>query len=863
MEFNRRQAIQTVLLGGSLFAAGGTQFAFAANYRPSLFLLGGINPTTSPEQLFAALDPIVSQNIPVALVVNLNDPANGLLSPDSPLAELFQSLVTNYTGLVEFVTYVPDLAADSAYFKMRRVSEARAAFRKIFGPDAPCLSLATEMPDGSLNEINEVRAGGFRNLLLLPNVTSPAGFWETTGGVLQFYGGKITPSGPDNGPLTDALSPTPDGEEPLFVHLALPTNATGTAHTFELGASIGDALSINNMSGDILSTLPTELHMRSDIPYNRLIGLQVEGAPDPATMAFMDALHTAEIPFSLVKPADTTARDTPKSHICLKVPATKDRAEIATILQTVDTRCLSVDNVNQINLRELSEAGAQTLTYNDAITGMFCGLDNNGLFHAPIAFSFNGQSKLRSAEHATEDMLKAIGEQPDAVVYVTSAALQDPVESQSILGALQSVGDQNLALIISLDRYRNRIAPRSDQYKLLGDMKHRRTLASLEAPAIDDDTRTALMADALVAWRYFDRFSDPDTGLVPGAIEVDGDTTSGYQFATMWDVGTLLLALVSVHRLKIINDETFDIRARQILASIPTSETLGLKLPQASTSVTGRQQGELGFDATDAGRLLISLKVLEQYRGEGLGIPELVASWDIQATIENGYIRSIRNGQFRPPQHDDYTHYISRGLALWGFQITTPYPKNPADSETDAQMRVLETATHGNPVSSEPHVLEAVELGYSAPARTLADVLYTAQMIEFERSGKLVCVSEGPLNREPWFSYQGYQIGDPDPWKINTVANIARYQTAGFKRAVSVVSSKAAYLWLAARPQSYSTQLVNHVRDRGRFDDFGFASGIFTATGLPTRNYSDLNTNGIILEAIAYIIAGDKPLLKG
>ena len=143
-------------------------------------------------------------------------------------------------------------------------------------------------------------------------------------------------------------------------------------------------------------------------------------------------------------------------------------------------------------------------------------------------------------------------------------------------------------------------------------------------------------------------------------------------------------------------------------------------------------------------------------------------------------------------------------------------------------------------------------MGYSAPARTLADVLYTQQMAEFEASGNLVCVSEGPLDREPWFSYQGYKLGDDDPWKVNIINSTARFQTAGFRRAVAMVSSKSAYLWSAMRPQAYSQLLVDYIRQNARSEDLGFASGVFTATGLATKNYSDINTNGIILEALTY-----------
>ena len=77
-----------------------------------------------------------------------------------------------------------------------------------------------------------------------------------------------------------------------------------------------------------------------------------------------------------------------------------------------------------------------------------------------------------------------------------------------------------------------------------------------------------------------------------------------------------------------------------------------------------------------------------------------------------------------------------------------------------------------------------------------------------------------------------------------------------------MVSSKGAFLWSAVRPQAYSRLLLSYVRARARTTDLGYASGIFSATGEPTANYSDINTNGIILSAIAYILGGRRPLLE-
>ncbi len=177
-------------------------------------------------------------------------------------------------------------------------------------------------------------------------------------------------------------------------------------------------------------------------------------------------------------------------------------------------------------------------------------------------------------------------------------------------------------------------------------------------------------------------------------------------------------------------------------------------------------------------------------------------------------------------------------------------------------MQLIDEVAARGFVGTEPHVLEEVELGYSETARLMADLLYTAEAREYARTGKLVCVSEGPLNRAPWFTYQGYQLdaeGDA-AWVVKTKEDLPEYHTPDFRRSVALISTKAAFLWAAARPEPYSRTLLAYVRGRARTATLGYASGIFAATGLPTANYSDVNTNGIILEAIAYRLGGRMPL---
>lgn len=76
-----------------------------------------------------------------------------------------------------------------------------------------------------------------------------------------------------------------------------------------------------------------------------------------------------------------------------------------------------------------------------------------------------------------------------------------------------------------------------------------------------------------------------------------------------------------------------------------------------------------------------------------------------------------------------------------------------------------------------------------------------------------------------------------------------------------MVSSKAAFLWYATRPNSYTEKLWQHVREKARAPKFGFYPGVYEATGEPSRNI-DVNTNATILEAVAYALRGRKPLLS-
>ena len=161
-------------------------------------------------------------------------------------------------------------------------------------------------------------------------------------------------------------------------------------------------------------------------------------------------------------------------------------------------------------------------------------------------------------------------------------------------------------------------------------------------------------------------------------------------------------------------------------------------------------------------------------------------------------------------------------------------------------------AANGKPLGAEPLLLEALELGMSEESAFLADVLHVAQVEEFEATGELIAVSEMPIRREPWFIYLGLQLGrEAREWGIDVVDGVEQYRTREFLEQNMALSSKAAYLWAAYRPGPYADALVAFVRERGRLP-IGFASNVGRVGGGAATTFTDLNTNAVILQAIAH-----------
>ncbi|WP_278159627.1 DUF3131 domain-containing protein [Mesorhizobium sp. WSM4976] len=827
-----------------------------------------------------ALETLGGRNIPSGLLL----PAMSFGGEDSheDIHGAAAALGRTYGGLVELVAFLPGIEAERPYFQMRWASEAQDRLARLLPEDhgvrhaitLACGQLADEL------SLAGVRAGGFRSALLMPQKDQPTEFAQTGNGVMQISGGvrltSLSALEGARGAILEAIA----RDDVVVLYLSINDLAQfADDQISSLSSSLADFLSAQADAGRINMILPSEFFFRSE-DFARYVALfiDLQDASPPDTQAVSELLSDlakTAVPFSYSGangPAISDAGVKPQSLQCqalesdLGAPAWQElRARVARILaienhDNASIQTCAVSHQDKPPFEDMRTVGINVLASIAGDRDGFAGLDRNGLLRIPATYTVDA-SRLGDGVEAAQEIAKRIGDQRDALVTVRTTASADSGTRMQIAGMLAELAKHPGNVAVDVEQLGQGVIAQDGIFELLGRSDALVSLAVGTHQDIDASERAALLQDAELAWQYFARMSDKNTGLAPASAQLSGKTVVPYTMVTMWDVASQIFATGCARAVGLIEDAEFSQRTARILKHLPVTTIGGLRLPQASISTRGGGGFDNNFSASDVGRLLAALKYLGREPGFEKEIDELVDRWDLKDTISDGRLHDVDDGVQKEYFNSNYTHYATRGFALWGMEAQSPYDARSM-ADLDGRMRFLEQVADLGPIGTEPHVLEGVELGHSEPSRMIADVLFTAQLDAYRTSGTLVCVSEGSIDRDPWFVYEGFQLGDEEnPWTAKTVLDRREDDTPSFRNSVMMVNTKAAFLWQAIRPHPYSARLLSHVRKSARIPGLGFASGIYSATGKPTAGYSDLNTNGMILEAVAFMLNGHKPLV--
>jgi hypothetical protein len=357
---------------------------------------------------------------------------------------------------------------------------------------------------------------------------------------------------------------------------------------------------------------------------------------------------------------------------------------------------------------------------------------------------------------------------------------------------------------------------------------------------------------------------NPQTGWVNSVEE--------YPYATVWDIGSALMALYCADQLDLLDGDEYDRRMRRALQSLIDARLFeGAAFNKMYNTRTGQIAGRAGqesttsergygWSVTDIGRLLVVLRVIDQTQPQYRDLmTQIVNRLDYSRLIRDGYLRGEdlnRSGRLRRYQEGrvGYEQYAAAGFAAWGHRAENAlnlglntYPVPVLGVEVRGDRRGQEHLT------SEPFVMMGLELGWTPEMGTLATNVLRAMEARWRQTGTVTMVNEDALSAPPYFLY--YSVyGSRRPFIVEAPAGAPRGATP---RTVSV---KAAHGWHALLPSDYTRLAVDRVQ--GARSAAGWGAGVFEDNGRVSGG-RNVNTAALVMEAALFAQRGGRPLIEG
>ncbi|HEY0673230.1 MAG TPA: DUF3131 domain-containing protein [Longimicrobiales bacterium] len=371
----------------------------------------------------------------------------------------------------------------------------------------------------------------------------------------------------------------------------------------------------------------------------------------------------------------------------------------------------------------------------------------------------------------------------------------------------------------------------------------------------------AFFADAAAtAWQHFDRVLwQPKTGLAKA--------TPHYDRITPWDMGSILAALFSAHKLGLIDDADYSARMRKTLRTLEyiplyRAAVFHKKYSAVNARMIDRNNAVsrtgYGWSATDLGRILIWLHIVASNDAQFTDLARRVGKRvRLSETAAGGYMHGGLIGtrgklwKFQEGRIG-YEQYAAQGYAWWGADVANALDVRKHGKPIEVYGVPLLADQRGlDRLNSEPFIMAGLEFGWSRELRELALNVLAAQEARFKRTGQLTIVSEDALNVKPHYFYyycvycngRSFIVDLAEPGKF---LNEPRW-----------ISTKATFGWHVLVGSDYTRAVMREIA-KAKTDN-AWSSGVFEKSGEPTRAY-DINTTAVVLEAALYRKLG-RPLL--
>ena len=382
-------------------------------------------------------------------------------------------------------------------------------------------------------------------------------------------------------------------------------------------------------------------------------------------------------------------------------------------------------------------------------------------------------------------------------------------------------------------------------------------VTSVVAPpvaALSPSERKGYLDAASLAWKYFERNTQPATGLT--------SATPNWANTTLWDIGAQIIATYSARELGLITPGVYAKRVGKILQTMEKAPLYrGVVYNRVYSTTTGGIGPATGWSSTDMGRFLAALKLLAVRDPQFAAQAERIARRsDFGKIVFDGYL----HGQLVHPNGKPFTfqegrigyeQYAATGFKQWGAPVGNAlnFRKN-GEPINVLGVNVLADRRYNDRLLSEPFILLGLEFGLDAPMRDLARSVLAAQEQRFKTTGQMTIVSEDAVSEPPDYFYYYCVLCNRKPFVVDLASPGKERDHPRW------VSTKAAYGWDAIMPSDYTKRAVQSVA--GAMDPKqGWASGIYESSGKSTKTI-DINTSAVMLEIALFKLRGSHPLIE-
>ncbi|TVR81423.1 MAG: DUF3131 domain-containing protein [Chitinophagaceae bacterium] len=369
------------------------------------------------------------------------------------------------------------------------------------------------------------------------------------------------------------------------------------------------------------------------------------------------------------------------------------------------------------------------------------------------------------------------------------------------------------------------------------------------------------MEFARIAWTYFENNYHEETGFV--------NSVQDYPAATLWDLTSYMLGMISAYEIGIIDSFEFDNRLTTYIQSLSEIQLYRDKLPNKVYNAISLQMVDyadqptemgVGWSALDIGRFFSFVnKVVFDYPAYHSLLRNAIGHWQIDKMIDKatmyGLVFNPKDGQPMSVQEGKlgYEQYCARGLMMAGYDVSeamkyTDFLRFVRIFGEDIAVDTREIRRHPahNYILSEPYMLDGIEYGWDFTSRELAYRVYKVQKERYKRTGIITAVSEDHVDESPYFVYNCV-YADGKTW-------VCVAENGDDADEFRSLSTKAAISWYVLYEDDYSDVLLNAVKNL--YDpERGWYSGRYEKTG-EINTAITANTNGIILTALNYLKNG-------